>query len=117
MKNVMFSLLLCVLLHTVCSKSGKSKVNVYSRDLGQWGKENTLICHVSNIPPPPVISIDLLKNGQVIQGTNQSDLVFDGDWDYYLTKHVTFTPAKGDRYSCRVTHMGKVNNYEWEPDE
>ncbi|XP_034529878.1 beta-2-microglobulin-like [Notolabrus celidotus] len=118
MKSVICALLLCVLCHTMRSQAEKSPmVNVYSQDRGLWGQKNVLICHVSNIAPPPEISLELLKNGQVIPETHQADLAFDGDWYYYLTKHVSFTPVKGERYTCKVTHKGKINFYEWEPDE
>ncbi|XP_074554938.1 beta-2-microglobulin-like [Halichoeres trimaculatus] len=118
MKGFIVAVLLCVLYHTVRSRSDNAcKVNIYTRHLGVWEKENVLICHVSKISPPPEIRLDLLKNGVVIPNTNQSDLAFDGEWEYYLTKHVDFTPLKGERYTCRVCLNGKTSHYEWEPDE
>ncbi|XP_041636909.1 beta-2-microglobulin-like [Cheilinus undulatus] len=118
MKSAIVTLALCLLAATaVQSSSGKYKVNVYSHDLGFFGKPNTLICHVSRIAPPPEIEINLLKNGEVIKGANQTDLAFDVDWYYYLTKHIRFTPQAGDRYSCQIKHGGKVHSYQWEPDQ
>lgn len=119
MKGFVVVVFLCVLCPTVVrSRSDKAcKVNVYTRHLGLWGKDNVLICHVSQLAPPPEVRMDLLMNGKVIPHANQSDLAFDGDWYYFLTKHVPFTPTRGERYSCRVTHKGKTKDYDWEPDE
>lgn len=91
------------------------KVQVYSRRPGEFGKANTLICHVSSFHPPE-IRIELLQNGKEMQEAKQTDLAFEEDWQYYLTKHVPFTPSKGDEFACRVTHMGKPKMFSWEPD-
>ncbi|XP_029351023.1 beta-2-microglobulin-like [Echeneis naucrates] len=91
------------------------KVQVYSRDPGFYGKPNTLICHASGFHPP-AISIDLLSGDTVIPETKQTDLAFEENWSYHLTKHAPFTPNKGHRFACRVTHMGKTKVYSWEPD-
>lgn len=90
-------------------------VQVYSRIPGEFGKPNTLICHVSGFHPPQ-ITIELQKNGQEIPGATQTDLAFEKTWQYHLTKHVTFTPYQGEHYTCRVTHLGKSLLYIWEPD-
>lgn len=88
------------------------KVQVYSRLPGELGKPNTLLCHVSGFHPPE-INIDLLRNEKEIQGANQTDLAFEEDWHYHLTKHVLFTPKEGEEFGCRVTHMGKPKTYRW----
>ncbi|CAJ1055693.1 beta-2-microglobulin-like [Xyrichtys novacula] len=114
MKTLIFAVFLCVLCHTVRSLSdGAPQVNIYSRNLGALGQKNVLICHVSRISPPPKITIDLMKDGKVIEGATQTDLAFDGDWNYYLTKHADFVPQKGERFACRVTYNGKTTKYEW----
>ncbi|KAG7236827.1 hypothetical protein INR49_000204 [Caranx melampygus] len=61
------------------------KVQVYSRNPGEFGKENTLICHVTNFHPPD-ISIQLMKDGQEIPNAMQTDLAFKQDWHFHLTK-------------------------------
>ncbi|CAK6949441.1 beta-2-microglobulin-like [Scomber scombrus] len=115
MKMFLAVALLC-LLSVSWAKESEPKVQVYSRSPGEFGKENTLICHVSGFHPPE-IRIDLLKNGVEIPNSKQTDLAFEENWHYHLTKHVTFTPNKGDHFSCRVTHMQKVpKTYIWDPD-
>ncbi|KAM9846033.1 beta-2-microglobulin-like isoform 1-T2 [Aulostomus maculatus] len=90
-------------------------VQVYSRLPGEFGKPNTLICHVSGFHPPE-IRIQLLKDGQELADSRQTDLAFEENWQYHVTKHVAFTPWKGEHFSCRVTHMGKPSSISWEPD-
>lgn len=88
------------------------KVQVYSRAPGVADKANIFICHVSGFHPPE-IQIELLKDGNPIQGANQTDLAFEEDWHYHLTKYVPFTPHKGEEFACRVTHMGKPKTHHW----
>lgn len=91
------------------------EVQVYTQTPGELGKANMLLCHASSFHPPK-ISIELLKNGHSLSGSLQTDLAFEENWQYYLTKYVSFTPTKGEDYSCRVTHMGESKTYVWEPD-
>lgn len=88
------------------------KVQVYTQTPGEVGKANVLLCHVSGFYPPR-ISVELLKNGQSLSGSLQTDLAFEKNWQYYLTKYVSFTPTKEDDYACRVTHMGESKTYIW----
>ncbi|CAI5635415.1 unnamed protein product [Oreochromis niloticus] len=97
------------------AKNSSPKVQVYTRSPGQYGTANTLICHVSGFHPPE-ITIELLKNDKVIPGSQQTDLAFEENWHYHMTKHVPFTPTKEDVFSCRVTHTGKKRTYIWEAD-
>lgn len=97
------------------TKESPPKVQVYSRTPGEFGKTNTLICHVSGFHPP-AIKIDLLKNGVEIPSGKQTDLAFEESWHYHLTRHVPFTPNMGEEFACRVTHMGKPKMFIWEPD-
>ncbi|XP_068573237.1 beta-2-microglobulin-like [Cebidichthys violaceus] len=105
--------LLCLL--PSIAKPSLPKVQVYSRLPGEVGKVNTLICHVTGFHPPE-ISIEILKNSQAMTGANQTDLAFEEDWHYHLTKHVSFTPEKGEAFACKVTHMGIPKIYTWELD-
>uniref|UniRef100_A0A8B9J5U7 Beta-2-microglobulin n=1 Tax=Astyanax mexicanus TaxID=7994 RepID=A0A8B9J5U7_ASTMX len=91
------------------------KVQVYSYSPGEFGKENILICHVSEFHPPD-ISINLLKNGIEIPNAKQTDLAFEQGWKFHLTRSVSFTPQKNEEYACRVTHMGIGKNFVWEAD-
>ncbi|XP_034381840.1 beta-2-microglobulin [Cyclopterus lumpus] len=110
----------CAVVGLLCfppsiAKSSPPMVEVYSQRPGDVGKKNTLICHVTNFYPPE-ISIELLKNYQVMPGANNTDLAFEENWHYHLTKSIPFTPHKGDSFACRVTHMKKSSMYIWEPD-
>ncbi|XP_008277005.1 beta-2-microglobulin [Stegastes partitus] len=114
MKLVLFAAAVAALYCLVDSKHTPPKVQVYSRNPGQFGNENTLICHVSNFHPPD-ITIELLKNGAELPDATQTDLAFKHDWHFHLTKSAPFTPAEGTKYTCRVTHGGVSKDYEWEP--
>ncbi|KAM9334956.1 beta-2-microglobulin isoform 1-T2 [Symphorus nematophorus] len=114
MKEFVLLGLFCFLLSSMAKESPPS-VQVYSRVPGEMGKANFLICHVSNFHPPE-ITIDLLKNGVEIQEAKQTDLAFGESWHYHLTKHVPFTPNKGDTFSCLVKHLGKTTHISWDPD-
>ncbi|XP_042370170.1 beta-2-microglobulin-like [Plectropomus leopardus] len=98
----------CVL----ATKYSPPKVQVYSSQPGEYGKDNTLICHVSEFHPPD-ITIQLMKDGMELHKSNQSDLAFRNNWQFHLTKTVAFKPMKGEKYSCRVTHGTKVKEYAW----
>ncbi|XP_051547464.1 beta-2-microglobulin-like [Myxocyprinus asiaticus] len=113
MRELITFALFCVLYVTVQGKTSPPKVKVYSHFPGEYGKENTLICHVSDFHPPD-ITIELLKNGQVIPDAQQTDLAFEKGWQFHLTKSVSFKPEKADNYVCRVRHMGKTDNFLWE---
>ncbi|XP_026219980.1 beta-2-microglobulin-like [Anabas testudineus] len=104
-----------VFLELSMAKESSPKVQVYSRLPGEIGKQNVLICHVTGFYPPE-IEIEVLRNNQAIPHAKQTDLAFEEDWHYHLTKHATFTPNKDETYSCRVTHLGKPRIYTWESD-
>uniref|UniRef100_A0A8C6NJF7 Beta-2-microglobulin n=1 Tax=Nothobranchius furzeri TaxID=105023 RepID=A0A8C6NJF7_NOTFU len=91
------------------------QVQVYSRDPGEFGNDNVLICHVSNFHPPD-ITIEILKDEEVIPGAVQTDLTFKQDWHFHLTKSVEFKPSSGEKYKCRVTHGTNRKDYIWEPN-
>lgn len=88
------------------------KVQLYSSKAGEFGMKNTLICHVSGFHPPD-ITIQLMKNGEELKGTNQTDLAFDDKWQFRLSKSVFFTPQNGEKYTCKVTHGMKTNDHTW----
>ncbi|XP_029317943.1 beta-2-microglobulin-like [Cottoperca gobio] len=99
----------------VDSKHSPAKVQVYSRMPAEYGYENILICYVSDFHPPD-ISIQLLKNGEEISNANQTDLAFEQNWHFHLTKTVAFKPISGEQYICMVTHGNTTNNYVWNPN-
>ncbi|XP_070785396.1 beta-2-microglobulin-like isoform X2 [Enoplosus armatus] len=111
-------LCLAVLAVVYCSEDAKHtppKVQVYSREPGEFGQENRLICHVSGFHPPD-ISIQLMKDGAEIAGAEQTDLAFKQDWHFHLTKNVVFTPTNEHKFSCKVTHGTNTKDYAWEPN-
>ncbi|KAK7878899.1 hypothetical protein WMY93_030833 [Mugilogobius chulae] len=108
-----------VLVALVCAVEAKEarnppKVQLYSRDPGQFGKQNTLICHVSEFHPPD-ITIELLKDGTPLD-SEQTDLAFKKNWHFHLTRSAIFTPEDGAKFTCRVTHGPKVTTYNWDPN-
>ncbi|XP_030295460.1 beta-2-microglobulin-like [Sparus aurata] len=105
--------LLC--LQCSMAKESPPKVQVYSRVPGEFGKANTLICHVSGFHPPE-ITIELLKDEKEMPGAKQTDLAFEENWHYHLSRHVRFTPSEDEKYACRVTHMGTSKTFIWEAD-
>ncbi|XP_073723621.1 beta-2-microglobulin, like [Misgurnus anguillicaudatus] len=105
-----------VLLSVSCfAKQSPPKVQVYSRNVGEYGKENVLICHASGFHPPD-ITIKLFKNGVEIPDASQTDLSFEQGWDFQLTKFVKFTPQNGETYTCEVEHLSVPKTFTWEPD-
>ncbi|XP_029901908.1 beta-2-microglobulin-like [Myripristis murdjan] len=114
MKTLICAVLFCV-LGTLIAKDSPPKVQVYSRNPGDFDKDNTLICHVSGFHPPD-ITIELLKNGVLMDNANQTDLAFEDNWHFFLTKSAPFTPKRGEEYRCKVTHLGSPKFYSWEPD-
>ncbi|XP_030646082.1 beta-2-microglobulin, like [Chanos chanos] len=115
MKSLLSVAVLVAVLACCYAKVSHPKVQIYSRNPGEYGKDNTLICHVSGFHPPD-ITIELLKDGQPIGGAKQTDLAFEQGWDFHLTKHAPFKPQQGEQYTCKVTHMKSTNSYTWEAD-
>nr|ACI66734.2 Beta-2-microglobulin precursor [Salmo salar] len=68
MKSILSIVVLVLIYSAVESKESPPKVQVYSRNPGNFGDKNTLICHVTGFHPPD-ISIQLLKNGVEIPDT------------------------------------------------
>lgn len=95
-----------------CVLLAEPKVQVYSRNIGVYGQKNVLICYASGFHPPD-ITIDLLKDGNVIPGATQTDLAFEQGWDFHLTKYVEFLPQSGQEYTCRVRHLATTKTYTW----
>ncbi|TSO88096.1 Beta-2-microglobulin [Bagarius yarrelli] len=114
--NVIVSFLVLVGI-SACAFAIESppKIQIYSRNPGVYGKENTLICHVSEFHPPD-IEIKLMKNGQEITGAEQTDLSFEKGWKFHLTRSVSFNPVKEDTYTCFVRHMTNIKTITWDPD-
>ncbi|KAG7496675.1 hypothetical protein JOB18_004952 [Solea senegalensis] len=106
---------LLALIGASLAKISSPTVQVYSHKKEEDGKPNTLICHVTNFYPP-VITIELLKNGKPMAMVKEKDLAFEENWYYHLTKFANFTPEKGAKYTCSVTHNEKTIEHIWESD-
>lgn len=91
---------------------GAPKVQVYSEKRGELSQDNILVCRVSNFHPPD-ITIQLMKDGVELDHAKQTDLSFKQDWHFHLTRHVSFTPMTGEKYSCKVTHGQTAAEYAW----
>ncbi|XP_077355517.1 beta-2-microglobulin-like [Festucalex cinctus] len=116
MKLVFIFAALAAVYWTVDSKYQSPTVQVYSHKPGKFGEKNTLICHVSQFHPPD-ITIQLFKNGKEIANATESDLSFEKNWHFHLTKHIEFTPMRDDKYICRVIHASDhPKNIDWEPN-
>ncbi|XP_057711728.1 beta-2-microglobulin [Corythoichthys intestinalis] len=116
MKLVTAVIFLSAMYWKVDSKFQSPTVQVYSHLPGQFGEPNTLICHVSQFHPPD-ISIQLLKNGKELTDAFETDLSFEKNWQFHLTKHIQFTPSKDDKYICRVTHSTDPAKFiDWDPN-
>ncbi|XP_006799806.2 beta-2-microglobulin [Neolamprologus brichardi] len=114
MKAVLCLAVIAAVYCAVEAKYSAAKTQVYSRNPGKYGEANVLICHVSDFHPPD-ITIRLLKNGVEIPEAKQTDLVFNQDWHFHLTKHVAFTPKEGENYVCEVTHgTHGTRTFGWE---
>ncbi|XP_034529183.1 beta-2-microglobulin-like [Notolabrus celidotus] len=114
MKLPVFGFLFALIAACSCvEKLTPPKVQLYSQKPGEFGKENFLICHVSGFYPPN-LSITILKDGQELPNSRQTDLSFSHDWSFHLTKNVAFTPMSGEDYACKVMHNGKSKSYAWE---
>ncbi|XP_066580519.1 H-2 class II histocompatibility antigen, A-U alpha chain [Amia ocellicauda] len=77
---------------------------VYAENLTVLGQLNTLICFASGFYPMP-IKMSWTKNVQpVTEGVSRSQLYSNEDFTFRTFSYLTFTPALGDVYSCRVEH-------------
>lgn len=104
---------LAVMLASVSAVKSSPKVQVFSSAPGVYGVSNKLVCHVSGFHPPD-ITIELLRNGVVIPGAQQTDLAFEQSWQFHLSRSVDFTPQKDEEYACRVTYQGKAQTHTWD---
>ncbi|KAM9846001.1 beta-2-microglobulin-like [Aulostomus maculatus] len=115
MRSLLSVAVLAAVFFTVESKHSPPKVQVYSTQRAEFGRDNTLMCLVTNFHPPD-LTIQLMRNGKPLTGAEQSDLSFKEDWHFHLSQNVPFVPMKGEEYSCRVTHGADTRDYAWVPN-
>ncbi|XP_034349596.1 beta-2-microglobulin [Arvicanthis niloticus] len=90
-------------------------VEVYTRHPPEFGKPNVLNCYVTGFHPP-IIEIELLKNGQKMDNLEMGDMAFSKDWAFYVLAHAEFTPTEKDTFACRVKHpsLKEPKTVEWD---
>jgi len=115
MKIEFCAVAVALLLCSVESKESVPKVQVYSSSPAKYGEANTLICLVTAFHPPE-ITIQLLKDGVPLANANQTDLSFDKTWQFHLSKFADISPAKEEKYTCEVNHIGKKTVHAWDPN-
>ncbi|XP_073675476.1 H-2 class II histocompatibility antigen, A-U alpha chain-like [Garra rufa] len=93
--------------------------SIYSKDDVVLDVENTLICHVTGLFPPPV-NISWTKNNQIVtQDISLSQYREKNDGTFNIFSSLKFTPAEGDIYSCTVSHKALESNFitkTWDVD-
>nr|WOW72661.1 MHC class II antigen alpha chain [Gymnocypris eckloni] len=94
-------------------------VSMYSKDDVVLGDENTLICHVTGLFPPPV-NVSWTKNNQIVtEGMSLSQYRRNNDGTFNIFSALKITPAEEDIYSCTVFHKALASRFEtktWEVD-
>ncbi|XP_076785753.1 beta-2-microglobulin-like [Arvicanthis niloticus] len=78
-------------------------VELYTLHPPEFDEPNVLNCYVKKFNPP-VMEIELLKNGQKMDNLEMEDMVFSKDWFFYILAHGKFTPTENDTFACRVRH-------------
>nr|AKN58845.1 MHC class II antigen alpha chain [Schizothorax prenanti] len=93
--------------------------SIYSKEDVVLGAENSLICHVTGLFPPPV-NVSWTKNNQIVtEGMSLSQYRRNNDGKFNIFSSLKFTPAEGDIYSCTVFHKALASRSEtktWEVD-
>lgn len=102
---MMLKLAVLCLLVALCLAISSPNVQVYTYRPIEEGKSNVLLCHAKEFTPPN-IKLELLENGNTIPNAKHSDLSFEADWSFKLTKFVEIVPKDGVKYSCKVEHNG-----------
>nr|CAA64707.1 MHC class II alpha chain [Cyprinus carpio] len=93
--------------------------SVYSEGDVVLGVQNTLICHVTGLFPPPV-NVSWTKNNQIVtEDVSLSQYRRKNDGTFNIFSSLKFTPAEGDIYSCTVYHKALESRFitkTWEVD-
>nr|AEA50945.1 MHC class II antigen alpha chain [Cyprinus carpio 'jian'] len=93
--------------------------SIYSEDDVVLGVQNTLICHVTGLFPPPV-NVSWTKNNQIVtEDVSLSQYRRNNDGTFNIFSSLKFTPAEGDIYSCTVYHRALESRFitkTWEVD-
>ncbi|XP_051899577.1 beta-2-microglobulin-like [Pristis pectinata] len=110
----MLRVLILLSLGLLCAANVSSpEVTVYTYKPIKEGEKNVLLCHAKEFNPPN-IHLELLEGGNVMPKTNQSDITFEQNWKFKLTKYAEFWPKQGVEYSCRVNHQDNIKKVKLE---
>ncbi|XP_008321301.1 H-2 class II histocompatibility antigen, A-U alpha chain-like [Cynoglossus semilaevis] len=91
---------------------------IYPAEEVELGVENTLVCFVNHFYPP-YIEVTWTKNGvPVKEGVTLGQYYPNDDQTFHQICSLTFTPNKGDVYSCTVEHLAleRPLSRTWEPE-
>ncbi|XP_056300565.1 H-2 class II histocompatibility antigen, A-U alpha chain-like [Pseudoliparis swirei] len=91
---------------------------LYTSEEVQLEVENTLICFVNHFFPPD-INVSWTRNGHLVsEGQSLSRYYPNNDHSFHQFTTLTFTPKKGDVYSCTVEHsaLDRPITKSWEPE-
>ncbi len=96
----------------LCVFTDPPDASIYSKEDVVLGAENTLICHVTGLFPPPV-NVSWTKNNQIVtEGMSLSQYRRNNDGTFNIFSSLKFTPAEGDIYSCTVFHKALASRFE-----
>ncbi|XP_076784402.1 beta-2-microglobulin-like [Arvicanthis niloticus] len=90
-------------------------IDVFAQHPIVFGKPNVLNCIVGNFHPP-LVEIQLLKNGKRMDNLVKQHMVFEEDWMLFIQAYTEFTPTEKDTFACRVRHpaLKKPKIVEWD---
>ncbi|KAJ8357988.1 hypothetical protein AAFF_G00045790 [Aldrovandia affinis] len=91
---------------------------IYPRDMVVLGKNNILVCFVTNFYPPPVKVKWTKNNAEMKEGVTLSRYYPNFDLTFQQLSTLSITPEEGDIYSCSVEHKGLQEPLTkiWEPE-
>ncbi|XP_030621449.1 H-2 class II histocompatibility antigen, A-K alpha chain-like [Chanos chanos] len=93
--------------------------SIYPSDYVTPGVMNTLICHVTGFFPPELRVKWTKNNEDVTEGVTISQFRFNEDGTFNAFSTLSFTPEKGDIYTCTVEHraLQEPLKKEWDADD
>ncbi|KAJ8398366.1 hypothetical protein AAFF_G00426210 [Aldrovandia affinis] len=91
---------------------------IYPRKKVVLGKNNILICFVTNFYPLPVKVKWTKNNAEMKEGVTLSRYYPNSDFTFQQLSTLSITPEEGDIYSCSVEHKGlqEPQTRIWEPE-
>ncbi|XP_051508814.1 H-2 class II histocompatibility antigen, A-U alpha chain-like isoform X2 [Myxocyprinus asiaticus] len=93
-------------------RTARPEASIYSKDDVMLGIDNTLICHVTGLYPPPVVISWTKNNVNVTEDINLSQYRPRTDGTFNIFSTLKFIPEEGDIYTCTVYHKALENKPE-----